>query len=48
MYLASGLSKKILNLLKDAPLGAVLTVQKRGNDSDTQFKPARVRARGLR
>src|SRR6266849_914997 len=45
MYLAGGLPKKILNLLNNAPLGAVLAVQERGNDGDAQFKPARARAR---
>ncbi len=48
MDFAAGLPQKILNLLNDASLCAVLTVQKRGNDSDTQFKPARARARGSR
>jgi len=38
-----GCRQKILNLLNDASLCAVLTVQKRGNDSDTAIQTCRAR-----
>ena len=48
MDFAARLPQKIFNLLNDASLGAVLTVQKRRNDSDAQLKPARAQERGSR
>ena len=48
MDFATGLPKKIFDLLDNTPFGAVLTVQKRGNDGDAQFRPAWTGERGSR
>lgn len=43
MNFAAGAAKKMFDLLDNAPLGAVLAVQERRNDSNAQFKPALAR-----